>query len=335
MKFIEPVRQHRAQNSEGAVVMASVIDAKGLTKVFGDNVAVDRLNFEVEEGEVFGLLGPNGAGKTTTIRMLACLISPSVGSSRVGGYTIGEQPLKVRQTVGILTENPSLYERLTAYENMDFFAEAYGLLDPQAKATRIRKLLEFFDLWERRNDKVAGFSKRMKQKLAIARALVHDPPVLFLDEPTASLDPEAAKEVRDLIEMLSRREKHTILLCTHHLEDAEKLCSRVMMISRGKNIVVGTPDELRERIAGNPAVQIALKKLNSGIIEAVKKVSQVGQVNADESAATLTVTLDDAQSGTPEVVRKIVEAGGLVLGVSILRPSLEEAYLKLIKEERK
>lgn len=313
----------------------AIIEVEGLTKTFGSHVAVDRLNFEVEEGEVFGLLGPNGAGKTTTVRMLACLISPSGGSANIGGYKISENPLEVRQTVGILTESPSLYERLTAYENMDFFAEAYSLSDPQEKSTRIRELLDFFDLWERRNDKVAGFSKGMKQKLAIARALVHKPPVLFLDEPTAGLDPEAAKEVRDLMEMLSRREKHTILLCTHHLEDAEKLCSRVMMISRGKSVVVGTPDELRERIAGKPTVQIALKKLDSGIIEAVKKVSQVEQVNADKSASILTVTLDDAQSGTPEVVRKIVEADGLVLCVNILRPSLEEAYLKLIKEEQK
>jgi len=315
--------------------MASIIEAEGLTKVFGSHTAVDRLNFEVEEGEVFGLLGPNGAGKTTTVRMLACLISPSEGSANVGGHKIGENPLKVRQTVGILTENPSLYERLTAYENMDFFAEAYNLSDPQEKSNRIRELLDFFNLWERRNDKVATFSKGMKQKLAIARALVHKPPILFLDEPTAGLDPEASKEVRDLMEMLSRREKHTILLCTHHLEDAEKLCNRVMMISRGKSVVVGTPDELRERIAGKPTVQITLKKLNSEVIEAVKKVSQVRQVNADESASSLTITLDDAQSGTPEVVRKIVEADGLVLGVNILRPSLEEAYLKLIKEERK
>ena len=315
--------------------MASIIEAEGLTKMFGAHAAVDHLDFKVEEGEVFGLLGPNGAGKTTTVRMLACLISPSEGSAKVGGHKIGENPLEVRQTVGILTENPSLYERLTAYENMDFFAEAYNLSAPQEKSNRIKELLEFFNLWERRNDKVATFSKGMKQKLAIARALVHKPPVLFLDEPTAGLDPEASKEVRDLMEMLSRREKHTILLCTHHLEDAEKLCNRVMIISRGKSVIVGTPDELRERIAGKPTVKIALKKLNSGIIEAVKKVSQVEQVDADETAAVLTVTLDGAQSGTPEVVRKIVEAGGLVLGVNILRPSLEEAYLKLIKEERK
>jgi ABC-2 type transport system ATP-binding protein len=315
--------------------MALIIEAEGLTKMFGSHTAVDSLNFEVKEGEVFGLLGPNGAGKTTTIRMLACLILPSEGSAKVGGHKIGEDPLKVRQTVGILTENPSLYERLTAYENLDFFAEAYNLSDPREKSNRIRELLDFFNLWERRNDKVATFSKGMKQKLAIARALVHKPPILFLDEPTAGLDPESSKEVRDLMGMLSRREKHTILLCTHHLEDAEKLCDRVMIINRGKSVIVGTPDELRERINGEPTVQITLKKLNPEIIEAVKKTSQVTLVNADKSASILTITLDDAHSGTPEVVKKIVEADGLVLSVNILRPSLEEAYLKLIREDRK
>jgi ABC-2 type transport system ATP-binding protein len=324
-----------AQNSKGEVVMASSIKAEGLTKIFGSYMAVDHLDFEVKEGEVFGLLGPNGAGKTTTARMLACLISPSEGSAKVGGYKIGEDPLKVRQTVGILTENPSLYERLTAYENMDFFAEAYGLSDLQEKSNRIREVLDFFNLWERRNDKVATFSKGMKQKLAIAIALVHNPPILFLDEPTAGLDPESSKEVRDLMEMLSRHEKHTILLCTHHLEDAEKLCNRVMIINRGKSVIIGTPDELRERITSKPTVQITLKKLNPELIEAAKKVNQIRGVHADKSASSLTITLDDAQSGTPEVVRKIVEAKGLVLSVNILRPSLEEAYLKLIKEEQK
>ena len=312
----------------------SIVEVNGLTKKFGSHKAVDHLNFKVEEGEVFGLLGPNGAGKTTTIRMLACLILPSEGSATVSGHKIHENPLAVRQTVGILTENPSLYERLTAQENMDFFAEAYNLSEPQEKNSRIRELLEFFDLWERRNDKVATFSKGMKQKLAIARALVHKPPILFLDEPTAGLDPESSKEVRDLMEMLSRREKHTILLCTHHLEDAERLCSRVMIINKGKSVIVGTPDELRDRIAGKPTVQINLRKLNPKIIEATKRASHVERVDVDNSASNLTIVLDDISAGTPEVVKNIVDAGGLVLAVHVLRPSLEEAYLKLIKEER-
>lgn len=315
--------------------MIPIVEANELTKIFGSHTAVDHLNFQVEEGEVFGLLGPNGAGKTTTIRMLACLISPSEGSAKVSGLEIDENPLAVRQTVGILTENPSLYERLTAQENMDFFAEAYNLSEPQEKASRIRELLEFFDLWERRDDKAATFSKGMKQKLAIARALVHNPPILFLDEPTAGLDPESSKEVRDLMEMLSRREKHTILLCTHHLEDAERLCSRVMIINKGRSVVVGTPDELRNRIAGRPTVRINLRKLDPKIIEAAKRVSYVERVDVDKSASNLTVVMDDVSSGTLEVVKSIVDAGGLVLAVCVLRPSLEEAYLKLIKEERK
>jgi len=311
-----------------------MIEVEGLTKRFGSHVAVDQLSFEVGEGEVFGLLGPNGAGKTTTIRMLAGLFSASEGWAKVGGYRIDKESLQVRQTVGILTENPSLYERLTAYENMDFFAQAYGLSDPTEKQNRIKNLLDFFGLWERRSEKSATFSKGMKQKLAIARALVHKPPILFLDEPTSSLDPESSKEVRDLIAKLSQHEKSTILLCTHHLEDAERLCNRVMIINKGKSIIVGTPDDLRDRIAGNPKIEIKLKKLSPAIVEAAKNVAQVKQVDVDNSASKLTVTLSDVQSGTPQIVKDVVEADGLVLSVNVVRPSLEEAYLKLIKDEQ-
>jgi len=315
------------------VVMSS-IETEGLTKRFGSLKAVDQLSFEVGEGEVFGLLGPNGAGKTTTVRVLACLISPSEGSARVGGYDIRRDPMKVRQTVGILTENPSLYERLTAYENMDFFAEAYGLSGLQEKRDRIRELLEFFGLWERRNDKVATFSKGMKQKLAIARAIVHNPPILFLDEPTAGLDPESAKGIRDLMKRLSAHEKHTILLCTHRLEDAEKLCSRVMIIKRGKSVVVGTPEALRDKIAGQPVLEVRLKKSDQKIVEAVRELEEVREIDVDDSATRLLITVDDVKSAAPEVVRRIVYADGMVFSVNILRPSLEEAYLKLVREER-
>ncbi|MCJ7573154.1 ABC transporter ATP-binding protein, partial [Candidatus Bathyarchaeota archaeon] len=165
------------------------IETVGLVKRFGSLAAVDGLSFEVEAGEIFGLLGPNGSGKTTTIRMLSCLIAPTEGQASVGGHDIRRDPLMVREIVGVLTENPSLYERLTAYENMEFFARAYGVADEAARAARIREVLEFFELWERRSDRVGTYSKGMKQKLAIARAIVHSPEVLFLDEPTAGLDP--------------------------------------------------------------------------------------------------------------------------------------------------
>jgi ABC-2 type transport system ATP-binding protein len=313
--------------------MSSII-IEGLTKKFNSFTAVDHLNLEIGEGEVFGLLGPNGAGKTTTIRMLACLISPTEGEASVAGYNIRSEPVKVRQSVGILTENPSLYERLTAYENMNFFAETYGVNDANERHNRIKDLLDFFDLWERRSDKVATFSKGMKQKLAIIRATVHKPPVLFLDEPTAGLDPEAAKEIRDLMAQLSKHEKRTILLCTHHLEDAEKLCKRVLIMNKGKCVIIGSPDELREKTNVQPIIQVGLTQLKPKVLEAIKakKVSKKVDVNTIES--TISISVDDTRLATPEIVRAAVEAGGEVLSVNIFRPSLEEAYLKLVREEK-
>ncbi len=308
-----------------------VIKVEGLTKRFGLFTAVDHLNFEIEEGEVFGLLGPNGAGKTTTIRMLACLISPSEGSAEIGGYNVYKDKLKIREIVGVLTENPCLYERLTAYENMDFFAEAYGITDKQERRVRIRELLELFNLWDHRNDEVYTFSRGMKQKLAIARALVHRPHILFLDEPTANLDPESSKEIRDLIETLSQRERCTILLSTHRLEDAERLCNRVMIIKEGKHIITGSPKELCEKVAGSPVLQITLKKLDQRIIEVVKKLKQVKEVKVRGSS--LIIDVDNINLVTPEIIKRIVYVNGMILSVNILYPSLEEAYLKLVGGE--
>lgn len=310
-----------------------MIDVSGLTKTFGSLTAVDNLNLCIEKGEVFGFLGPNGAGKTTTIRMLACLIAPSKGTASIAGYDIYRDPQKVRQSVGILTENPSLYERLTAYENLDFFAQAYGVTNPQERQSRIRELLEFFNLWERRNDKAGTFSKGMKQKLAIVRATVHQPPVLFLDEPTAGLDPKSAKEIRDLMEQLSRHENRTILLCTHHLEDAEKLCKRVLIMNKGHCILIGTPDELRDRINPNPTIQISLRELNPKITSAVENNKHTQTLSTNQLNAELLVSVKDARLATPEIVRSVVEAEGQILSVNVVRPSLEDAYLNLIKEQ--
>ncbi|MGE5556252.1 MAG: ATP-binding cassette domain-containing protein [Methanocella sp.] len=306
-----------------------MITTENLTRKFGNLTAVNNLNLHIGKGEVFGFLGPNGAGKTTTIRMLACLIAPTSGTATVAGLNIQQDPLKVRQSVGILTENPSLYERLTALENMDFFAQAYGLNDPTERQRRIQELLEFFHLWERRNDKVAGFSKGMKQKLAIVRAIVHRPPVLFLDEPTAGLDPESAKEIRDMMAELSQREKCTILLSTHHLVDAEKLCKRVLIMNKGNILLVGTPDELREKIKEKPVIEVSLKQVSPRLLNALEALGVAEEVNRQENK--LLITVKDVNSATPEIVRTIVASDGDVLSVNTLRPSLEEAYLKLIK----
>ena len=311
----------------------SSVEAQGLTRRFGEFTAVDRLSFRVGEGEIFGLLGPNGAGKTTTIRMLASLIPPTEGGARVGGFDVLEEPLGVRGAVGILTESPSLYDRLTARENLDFFAEAYGLEDRGERAGRIRELLEFFDLWERRDDKAGSFSKGMKQKLAIARALVHAPGILLLDEPTSGLDPKSARDIRGLMEELSRREGQTILLCTHRLEDAERLCDRVMIIRDGSSVVVGSPGEIRGKIAGAPVLEVRLRGVPEAVVDAVRALGQVVDVAVDPRASRLTLELEDASSTTPEVVRSIVGAGGEVLSVNVVQPSLEEAYLKLVGGE--
>jgi len=307
------------------------IEVSNLTKRFGNLTAVDNLSFKIKEGEVFGFLGPNGAGKTTTIRILATLMSPTEGSAVVGGYDILKEPLKVRETVGILTENPSLYERLSAYENLDFFAEAYGIESRKERQKKIQELLEFFGLWERRSEKVGNFSKGMKQKLSIARALVHEPPIIFLDEPTAGLDPAAAKEIRDLIEMMSHKEKRTILLCTHHLEDAQRLADRVLIINKGRNVALGTPEELEDRVGGTPQVEISLSAANKKIVAAVKSVKNVVKVSA--AAGRLIISLKNPKSTTPEVVSAVVKAGGKILSVNPLRPSLEDAYMKLMGEK--
>jgi ABC-2 type transport system ATP-binding protein len=309
------------------------VEVVGLAKRFNSFTAVSDLSFKVNEGEVFGLLGPNGAGKTTTIRMLACLIPPSNGSATVAGFDIAKDAFKVRESVGVLTENPSLYERLTAYENMEFFAQAYGVTEQSKRDTRIRELLEFFDLWSRRSDRVATFSKGMKQKLAIARALIHNPRIIFLDEPTAGLDPESAKNIRDLVERLSRQEKHTVLLCTHRLEDAERLCNQMIIINRGRDVAVGTMDDLRSRVEKEHVIEVELRETNKDIVESVKRLNHILTVDTDGSSGMMRVSVDDHEVVTPEVVKSIVNAGGQILSVNVLRPSLEEAYLKLVKQQ--
>jgi ABC-2 type transport system ATP-binding protein len=310
------------------------VETRSLTKRFGMSAAVDHLSFEVKEGEVFGLLGPNGAGKTTTIRMLACIVSPSEGSAKVAGYDIVKESINVRKSVGILTENPNLYEKLSAVENLEFFAKAYGIKNGQRVSEKIKELLDFFQLWDRRNEKVATFSKGMKQKLSIARAIVHDPLILFLDEPTAGLDPEASKLIRDMIEKLGRLERHTVLLCTHRLEDAERLCDRVMIISKGASKVVGTTEDLRNRMGGQPKLEISLKEVTQKMVDEVKDIESVEDVEVDVGSARLLVVADDVQALAPYIVRTLVSAGAMVMGVNVFLPSLEEAYLKLVRESK-
>lgn len=304
------------------------IETLELTKKFGSTVAVDKLNFEVEEGEIFGVLGPNGAGKTTTIRLLTCLLAPSSGSAIVGGFDIIKDSIRVREIVGVQTENPSLYERLTAYENLDFFAEAYNVSGEQKKR-RIRELLEFFGLWEFKDKKVGTFSRGMKQKLSIARSLVHDPNIIFLDEPTSGLDPESAREIKDLMKSLSKQGK-TIVFSTHILGDAEKLCNRVMIINKGKKIALGALEELLSN-TNKKILKIALRKLDQKVIDAIKCFKQVKEISVDNSTSTVSVVLNDSEEVTPEIIKSVVLNGGLILSVNVANQSLEDVYLRIVR----
>jgi ABC-2 type transport system ATP-binding protein len=305
-----------------------MIDTENLTRKFGNLTAVDNVTLHVEEGEVFGFLGPNGAGKTTTVRMLCCLIGKTSGEAKIGDYTINteEDCLKIRKMVGFLPENVGLYDSLSAYRNLDFYGQLYEVEEAKRKEN-IERLLTLLGIWERRDDAVGTFSKGTKQKIAIARALIHDPQVLFLDEPTANLDPEAAKTVRDFILEL-KKEKRTIFLNTHNLDEAERLCDRIAIL-KSKLIAVDSPKNL-ERSLYNRKTIVHLESVTGAVTAAVKNLGAVKNMRVTDNK--LILDIDDPEKDNPAVVRAIVGAGGSIQYVTELRSTLEDVYLKLIRE---
>jgi ABC-2 type transport system ATP-binding protein len=306
-----------------------VIEIENLSRKFGDVTAVDGLTLTIGEGEVFGLLGPNGAGKTTTIRMLAGLIGKTSGDARVAGCRVGDQDTarKLRGLVGLMPEEAGLYPDLSAARTLDFYGKLYQVPSGM-RAVRTERLLTMLDLWDRRDERVRTFSKGMKQRLTIARALINDPPVLFLDEPTANLDPAGAKVVRDFLLQL-KQEKRTILLNTHQLAEAERVCDRVG-IMHTRLIAVGTPDGLRGT-ASRHATAIQLAVVSEAVVAAARDAARA---DVAVSGNTITVPVDKPERDNPELVRAVVAAGGEVQFVSGLVPTLEETYLKLLGDEK-
>jgi ABC-2 type transport system ATP-binding protein len=300
-----------------------MIHVENLTKRFRQTLAVDGLSLDVAEGEVFGFLGPNGAGKTTTVRMLTSLIAPNSGTATVGGFVLGKQDTNIRRTVGVLTETPGMYDNLSAEYNLRIFAELYEVKDVPGQ---IEKYLKMLGLWERRFDAAGTFSKGMKQKLAIARALLHEPRILFLDEPTAGLDPEGAHLVREFIGEL-KKEGRTIFLCTHNLDEADHLCDRVGVF-KTRLLVVDTPTSLRASVFGRKVI-FHLRAADEGLANDLRKLPFVHEVKVVENK--LVVTLDDPETRNPEVVRSLVSAGADIQFVGELRHSLEDVYLQLVK----
>jgi ABC-2 type transport system ATP-binding protein len=306
-----------------------MIETKDLTKKFGTLTAVEGVTLRVAEGEVFGFLGPNGAGKTTTVRMLCSLISRTSGEARIGGYDVGddEGSLRARKMIGLVSDNVGLYEVLSAYRNLEIYGRLYGV--PEARRREnIEKLLTMLGLWEKRDVAAGTFSKGMKQKLAVARALIHDPEVVFMDEPTANLDPESAKTVREFILEL-KKEKRTIFLNTHNLDEAERVCDRIAILNT-RLMATGTPGELESMVGGKKVV-VELAQPSEAVVAALNE--RYAELTVDQGGARLTFASSDADGQIPDVVESIVRAGGRVRYAGVEGSSLESTYLQLVKGE--
>jgi len=303
--------------------MENIIEVSHLRHLYGANTAVDDLSFSVAPGEVVGLLGPNGAGKTTTVRLLNGLLKPESGSLRVLGMDPAQEGQAIRRQTGVLTETPALYERLTANQNLTFFGTLAGMADGEIQQ-RSAELLRFFDLEERANDRAGRYSKGMKQRLALARALLNHPALLFLDEPTSGLDPEAAQQVHSLIRDVQKKEGSTVLLATHHLEEAERLCDRMAILNHGKLLAFGTLDELRQEIA--PGIRVELRFFQpapAGLSDQLRSLPGLIELRAENGTWKAQVAQEDV---VPEMIARLTGVGARLLAVQPQVASLEEIY---------
>ncbi len=304
------------------------VKTQGLTCDFKTVRAVDNLSLEIPSGIVFGFLGPNGAGKTTTIRMLLGLIEPTHGHASVMGHDVRNEGNEIRTRVGALLEHPGLYERMPAEDNLQFYGRVWRLSSKE-REERIEELLTHLGLWERRKEIVNGWSRGMKQKLALARVLLHRPSMIFLDEPTAGLDPVAAAAIRDDLAALVENEGTTVFLTTHNLTEAEKLCHQVAMIRKGKLLDVGPPDEIRGKM-GSRKASVAGRGFNEAVLESLRSRDDV--TNAEIQDDNLMIELQ-GEGGMAPIVKMLVENGMEIEEVHKGSASLEEAFLTLMEEE--
>lgn len=311
-----------------------MIEATSLSRQFGEFVAVDDLTLRVPDGSILALLGPNGAGKTTTVRMLAGLLAPSSGSAVIAGHDVLKDPAGVRARVGLVTDVPGVYGQMTLPAYLDFFAQIYGL-DGETRRARISELIDFFELGEHQQERMVGFSKGMKQKVALARALLHEPQALFLDEPTSGLDPIAARAVRDLITGL-RNARRTIVLCTHDLAEAERLADEIAIIRRGRLVSHGSPAVLRADASPETLVRIELAEPcpaapdllehSRGVLNPAYSVRASGGLIVYRTARPSVVN--------PEVLGALVAVGARVISVVCETRTLEEVYADMIEDEK-
>jgi ABC-2 type transport system ATP-binding protein len=300
-----------------------IIKTKNLTRSFGKIRAVERLDLSINAGEVFGLLGPNGAGKTTTVRMLAALLVPTSGEAHVAGFKLGVEDQKIRRKIGLLPEAPGLYDALSAEQNLAFYGAMYEVKEI---SQQIKRYLELLGLWNRRYEPVGTFSKGMRQKLAIARALLHEPEILFLDEPTSGLDPQAARLVREFIADL-KGEGRTIILCTHNLEEADRLCDRVAVIN-GHLLALDEPKVLRRQIFGRKVV-FHLVEANEELENVLREFNFVTEIQSVDNK--ILAAVENPELNNPILINRLVKAGGKIQFVGELRRRLEDVYLELMQ----
>lgn len=307
----------------------NAIQTNQLTRSFGNLKAIDRLTLEIPRGTVFGFLGPNGSGKTTTIRLLLGLLDADQGSAQVLGFDTKKQPDEVRVRSGALLEHHGLYERLSAAENLDYYGRIWRMSKAD-REKRIRELLEPLDLYERRGEPIGRWSRGMKQKLAVARTLMHRPELVFLDEPTAGLDPVASSALREDLERLVRQEGVTIFLTTHNLAEAEKLCDQVGVINHGHLLAVGSPSDLRSKTSA-PRLYVTGDGITSQVVEDVKRSTLVNKIQSQNGK--LVMDLNDL-SRSHEIVAKLVGAGVQIDEVRKEKADLEDVFLRLVEEEK-
>jgi ABC-2 type transport system ATP-binding protein len=306
----------------------SVIQISSLSRRFGEKNAVDNLTLDVQAGEIFGFLGHNGAGKTTTVRLLNGVLGPTSGNAKVLGLDPQLEGPALRARTGVLTETPSLDERLTARENLSIYADLYNVVRTDV-AGRVNFMLSEFDLADRADEKVGGYSKGMKQRLALARALLHKPDVLFLDEPTAALVPVAARNVHTLVEDLARREGCTVFLCTHNLVEAQKLCDRVAVMEHGKLVALGTPADLTRQFVKRLDVDLEVDPVQMDLaLQTLQEFPQLVISPPKREKDILTMTISGRDS-IPKLLSSLIQKGLRVYRLAPQEVNLEEVYFAL------
>lgn len=305
-----------------------MIYTENLTKTFDDFVAVDSVHLDVSRGQILVLLGPNGAGKTTTVRMLTCILTPTRGTARVAGFDVIREPNMVRASVGVLTEHHGLYGRMNAVEYLEFYSSLYGM-ERNAARKKGDELLEHFGLSDVRKKRLGEYSKGMRQKLALVRALIHDPPVLLLDEPTSAMDPESSRMVRDSIRNLKSAQR-TILLCTHNLNEAEQLADQIAIIRRGKIILNDTPANLKRALLGPTEFQVKL----AGALDGTVKQFPAGVNVTSQGENWIRYYTDQPQMNNPILLQYLLDNHLPVVSLSEVPRSLEDAYLQAVNQDR-